>query len=440
MVMGAWIITAVSAINFTPARGLLLIAVGLIALPIVVYGTYTLLLLTVTVTLDSEAVSIHSPLHHRRVAYGEITDVQVKWGRVLLRTGAGSVGINGRLHQRTSFIRTLRHRSPHLTIAPASNRLTISPSHLIMSVSVAVMMLSFGVGSIAIAVDEGVWLSGIVLVGVGLFMGAMGVVFTKDLLTKTLFAVTFTTEQIVARTLFRHRLYDPQQLLEIRLETVYFMVKGNRRSRRDLVLAFANAEDLRIQQGWMAQPLPDFLWLLDDMYPIAPIETKSAEAIPHGRFGTGSDQPFSVYFTEESTVQVNSVYDVEEWLKGCRYVSDPEQFNKEDHWSHPVEFEATRQGDCEDHALWAWRKLVNLGVRAEFVTGHHDAEGKEHEALPRINHAWVTFWENGRLYLLETTSKLDLKRPFASTARTHQPRFSVDETFATFRHDLPKKE
>lgn len=438
--MGLWITTAVSAVDFTPTRGLLLVVVGLIAIPIVVYGTYILLRLTVTVTLDGEAISIHSPLHHRRVAYGQIEDVQEKWGRVLLRTGDGNVGINGRLQQHMTFVRTLRQRSPQLTITPATNRLTISSSHLIMSVSVATMLFVFGIGVIVIAVAEGVWFSGIMLMGVGLFMGGMGIVFIKNFLVKTLFTITFTTEEIEARTFFRHHPYAPEQLLEIRLETVYFTVKGNRRSRRDLVFVFANAENLRIQQRWVAQSFPDFLLLLDDMYPIAPIETKSAEVISHRQFGTGSDQPFSAYFSEESNVQVNSVRDIEEWLKGCRYVSDPEQFDKEDHWSHPVEFEVTRKGDCEDHALWAWRKLVELGISAEFVTGHHNVDGVDHAILPPVNHAWVTFWENGRLYLMETTSKLDVKRPFASTMRTHQPRFSVNETFTTFRHDLPKKE
>lgn len=438
LAMGLWIITAVFAIQFTPARGFLFLAIGAITIPIVVYGIYSLLLLAVTVTLDDAAVSIRSPLHHRRIAYEQIADVQMKWGRVLLRTGEGSVGINGRLQNRTTFVRTLRHRSPQLAIAPASNRLTISPSHLVTLIAIAVMMLAFGIGTIIMAVAEGVWLSAIMLVGIGLLMGALGGLMTKELLTTTLFAVTFTAEQIETRKLFRRHRYDPQLLLEIRLETVYFMIKGVRRSRRDLVFAFTNAENLRIQAGWMAQSYSDFLLLLDDMYPIAPIETKSAEAIPHRQFGAGSERPFSAYFTEESTVQVNSVLDIEKWLIGCRYVSDPEQFKKDDHWLHPVEFEATRQGDCEDHALWAWRKLVDLGMQAEFVSGHHCAEGMDHATLPRINHTWVTFWENGRLYLMETTSKTDLKRPFASTARTHQPCFSVNETFTTFRHDLPK--
>jgi len=441
LAMGFWMGTAVYAIlHFTLARGLLLIAAGAVAVPAVIYGVYSLLLVTMTVTLGETAVSIHGPLHHHRVPYGEIRSVRRKWGLLLLQTGSGTVRINGRLSHHLHFLHTLRQRSPHLADMPATVQLSISPNYLSINVFSAIILLVSGIGSLILAATSDSLGTTLTLGTAGIVMLVLEGFLIRSLVLTMLLSVHFSREQIVWRTPFHHRDYDATQLGEIRLETVYYTYKNRRLSRLELSLTFKNGEELRIQQAWVAQEFPDFLLLLDDLYPIAPTKTKSAEIIAHNRFGTGSDWPFSTYFEQKSGVQINGVDDIEAWLKKCSYVSDPEQFEKEDHWMHPVEFEATRKGDCEDHALWAWRKLVDLGLRAEFVTGHHHAEGKDHETLPPVNHAWVTFWENGRLYLMETTSKSDLKRPFASTTRTHQPRFSVNETFATFRHDLPKKE
>src|SRR5690348_3236184 len=46
----------------------------------------------------------------------------------------------------------------------------------------------------------------------------------------------------------------------------------------------------------------------------------------------------------------------------CEYVRDP--VHERDFWQHPKTFEQLRKGDCEDHALWAWRKLTELGISA----------------------------------------------------------------------------
>ena len=68
---------------------------------------------------------------------------------------------------------------------------------------------------------------------------------------------------------------------------------------------------------------------------------------------------------------VKSLQEICEWLVGCDYADDEAFFNEPDFWQHPVMFEQTRKGDCEDHALWAWRKLVELGFEAELVRGHY---------------------------------------------------------------------
>jgi hypothetical protein len=56
--------------------------------------------------------------------------------------------------------------------------------------------------------------------------------------------------------------------------------------------------------------------------------------------------------------------DVRQFLCGCRYESDDDQFGRADYWMPPEDFEARRRGDCEDFALWTWRQLMHLGTRA----------------------------------------------------------------------------
>ena len=87
-------------------------------------------------------------------------------------------------------------------------------------------------------------------------------------------------------------------------------------------------------------------------------------------FGRGSIHPFPWYFEGGSAVEVKSLEDICAWLMECQYVADPDLFNESDFWQHPRTFERLRQGDCEDHALWAWRKLVELGfdeARQEYI-------------------------------------------------------------------------
>lgn len=81
------------------------------------------------------------------------------------------------------------------------------------------------------------------------------------------------------------------------------------------------------------------------------------------------------------------------WLRGCRYVSDQEQFGKDDFWMPPEEFERKRAGDCEDFALWTWRQLMEMGLEARFVGGRAGRYG--------AGHAWVVFADRGKHYLVE---------------------------------------
>lgn len=148
--------------------------------------------------------------------------------------------------------------------------------------------------------------------------------------------------------------------------------------------------------------------------------------MPVRQFGRGSWHPFPWYFEGESRVQVASVEDVCDWLLGCTYVSDDDLFHESDYWQHPSTFERIRQGDCEDYALWAWRKLVELGLEAELMSGIWQPAGDTAEG-----HVWVRFRHQGRDYILETvtSSRSAMVRPVDEVRSEYVPHAGVDERF-----------
>src|SRR5205085_1473130 len=93
--------------------------------------------------------------------------------------------------------------------------------------------------------------------------------------------------------------------------------------------------------------------------------------------------PFAWYFEGQSAVTVGSVDDVCEWLLECEYVHDPELFHEPDFWQHPRTFERLRKGDCEDHALWAWRKLVEPRDRGG-AAERNDGCVRQRDEWPRV--------------------------------------------------------
>ncbi|MEM9133034.1 MAG: transglutaminase domain-containing protein [Actinomycetota bacterium] len=181
---------------------------------------------------------------------------------------------------------------------------------------------------------------------------------------------------------------------------------------------------------------PDFVDDLDSLIPdliehyrLPDTYERSRTPVPHHLFGPGSDRPFAEYFTGSTTTSMTSVEEVIDWLAACEFVHDVDRFGRHDHWQHPLEFERNRFGDCEDHALWAWRRLVELGYEAEFVCGHR----KRHHAGGWDVHAWVTFEAEGTAYLLETASKQPVLSlvPLADIGLRYVPHYSVDGRFET---------
>lgn len=127
--------------------------------------------------------------------------------------------------------------------------------------------------------------------------------------------------------------------------------------------------------------------------------------IPRYIYGKGCVKPFEWYFKGKSSVKTKTLEDICRWLMQCKYVLDEDLFFEEDFWQHPITFETTRKGDCEDHALWAWRKLVEIGYETHFVSGFWFKNEKNRRV--EEGHAWVIFrkQQQDSWKLLESTAK-----------------------------------
>jgi hypothetical protein len=152
-------------------------------------------------------------------------------------------------------------------------------------------------------------------------------------------------------------------------------------------------------------------------------------AVPFRYFGLGSKREFHWYLDGNSHVRVAGIEEIKRWLLGCVYQSDLELFNDPDFWQHPEMFESLRKGDCEDHAIWAWRKLKELQVPARLFTGR---------VLMPVSggagfHAWVVFEYEGQSWLFESVayhvSRMVL--PLEKVRTAYIPHFSVDHGLAT---------
>lgn len=182
----------------------------------------------------------------------------------------------------------------------------------------------------------------------------------------------------------------------------------------------------RMQRLRLLRPVLRLAWRLDEQTdPWECIEHPGA----HQLLGSGARQDLSWYFSGESTVAVQRFEDICRFLLGCTYMSDPALFQEADFWQHPTTFEHIRKGDCEDHALWAWRKLRELGYPAHLVGGSCGLEG-----LDPNGHAWVVFSADGELMLLETTAKNReaLVRPLSRVKQYYNPYVSVDHDLRMF--------
>jgi hypothetical protein len=149
--------------------------------------------------------------------------------------------------------------------------------------------------------------------------------------------------------------------------------------------------------------------------------------VPPARYGAPHKRAFADYLAGPSTVDAQSFESIEEFLRGCTYVDSPSRAND---WTKlTAEFESTRVGNCLDHSLWAWRKMIELGYDAELVIG---LSHPNRQAVRR--HAWVAFHTETEHVYIETTEK----RPDVIMFRVVEP--DVDEYWPEVgvRHDCQR--
>ncbi len=154
----------------------------------------------------------------------------------------------------------------------------------------------------------------------------------------------------------------------------------------------------------------------------------------------GASEYFRAYSLRQSTVGVASLDDICEWLLGCAYHNHTEQSSEQTFWPPPPDFEGSRRGDCKDHALWAWRKLNELGIAAELVCGQSRADDEDFQSLSNYEffqgHAWVQFQRDEVEYLLEPALKVrgSMIRPLGGLRACYIPWFAVGPDFRRYKY------
>ena len=162
-------------------------------------------------------------------------------------------------------------------------------------------------------------------------------------------------------------------------------------------------------------------WMLARFAPYVSAWERINAPIPGVAMGWPDDDAINRYLAGPSTVPVADLDDIRTWLQSCAYERTHE-FRAQAAWeSLPFVFEYVKRGDCMDHALWAWRKLRELGIDADFVVGWTGPPGVGHR------HAWVILGQGSDRLLFETVEKVRprMLRPL-SDRETYIPEFGVD--------------
>ena len=133
------------------------------------------------------------------------------------------------------------------------------------------------------------------------------------------------------------------------------------------------------------------------------------------------------FFRKPLTTNPSNLSEIESFLHTCTYLSDMETRGCQDYWEPPDIFEERKTGDCEDHAIWAWRHLHQMGYKTRLVLGNY-----------KSGHAWVQIYVNGRVYLLEATQKITmLNSTKRYTAYWSVQRMS-NKRFSFYEHSPPR--
>jgi hypothetical protein len=80
--------------------------------------------------------------------------------------------------------------------------------------------------------------------------------------------------------------------------------------------------------------------------------------------------------------------------------------------------------------LWAWRKLGEIGIDAEFIVGRVVSD--DSTAIDR-QHAWVVYRVDGTAFLLEPAARNPsrISRRLADAMDEYVPHFAVNHRFDT---------
>jgi hypothetical protein len=368
-----------------------------------------------------------------RLPYEAIQSVRRGQIALVIKTESRSIFVERHIDAVFDLMAELQYRAPELRVdrqalirQPLPQTVNGRLQAFLFSISISLLCLFVGGGIIWSGLDETGFRFGSML-----FFGLWPLIVSGLFLYLSFYftwRLTLLPDKIVVRFPFHERRFTLDELLSARLMTI-----TNNRSPEPslvLVLTLANGRSLRISQQEMSVPLMQLLELLVYHYRLPLNYEREPTTIHHTQFGAGSRRPFTDYLNGESHVTVQSVEDICRWLQQCEYVRDAELFNQRDVWQHPGEFEALKKGDCEDHALWAWRKLKELNVPAEFVVGRAQWSENENGGA----HAWVAYRENDRTYILETThKKRSLIYPLEAIQERYHPWYSIDEQNETYR-------
>jgi hypothetical protein len=143
--------------------------------------------------------------------------------------------------------------------------------------------------------------------------------------------------------------------------------------------------------------------------------------------------PLGRYVIKPLKYQCSTIEEIRKFLQNCQYISDRQQFNKEEFWLPPHEFEKVRKGDCDEFALWTWRQLIGMGYQTRFVIGRTGRSTK--------GHAWVTIAKDSKHYIVEPQAwRYGEKLPRLKLI-SYQPAVSVEwdgKHLHYFAHRLPK--
>ena len=358
--------------------GWLLLVEGLILL-YSFYAGWSWLATFASVTLTNEQLLIHQFSRKVALPYDTITNVRRTQIALIVKTNDRSIFLERHLNEVYDLLGELQYRAPALQIdrqalirQPLPQTFNGRFRALLFSLGISLLCLVAGGGIIWNAFDE----TGFQMV-LMLFFGLWPLFISGLFLYLSYYftwRLTLLPDKIVIRFPFHKQEIPVETLASLRLLT--FTSNRSPEPTQVLVLTLADGRSRRISQQEMPIPLPQLLEMMVYHYQFPLSYEKEAEQLHHTQFGAGSRRPFAHYLNGDSRVRVHSIDDICRWLQQCQYVSDSDQFKQRDVWQHPGEFETRKKGDCEDHALWAWRKLTRAKHSGGICGGSSSSGGK----------------------------------------------------------------